>query len=116
MTLDDIVAASQPAIVRKEIDGKVYFLRPLTGAGREAYLRYVRDTANFTVPGIALFGLCDESGNVLGDPFNADHRAKIGSCDGQLTQTLADYFLDISGLTQKAVDEAEKKLSPSPRE
>lgn len=116
MTLDDIVAGAQPFVTSKEIKGRTYFIRPLTGVGREAYLRFVRDKDQFSIGGVVLFGLCDASGNALGDPFNAEDRAKIGSCDGQLLQALADVMMDISGLTDRSAKEAEKKSDRSPSE
>lgn len=114
LTLDGFVELAGPRLVRVEIDGQIYHLRPLSGAGREAYLRLVQEKPDHFIAGVLLFGLCNERGELLGDPFNAEHRAKVANVDGQLLQLLADEFLTASGLTDRASKEAEKKSDPSP--
>lgn len=116
MTLDEFVAKAGPQLVCVDIGGIIHHLRPLSGAGREAYLKLVNEKPENFIAGVVLFGLCNERGELLGDPFNADHRTKVANVDGQVLQRLADEFLTASGLTERASKEAEKKSDPSPSE
>lgn len=112
--LDSFLQTARPRPIPVELNGATYYVRPLTGAGREQYVALLKDKEAFSIPAIVLFGLCDAGGTLLGDPFNAADREKIKQADGDLLQRLADVLLEASGLVDKSAREAEKKSEPSP--
>lgn len=112
--LEQFLATARPRPMPIEIDGTTYYMRPLSGTGRGDYLRLVNDKDNFSMGAVVLLGLCGPDGELLGDAFSVDDRAKVDGADGGLLQRLADKMLEASGLVDRSAKAAEKKSEPSP--
>lgn len=113
--LDSFLATARPRIIPVDVDHARYYIRPLSGAGRVAYTKAVKEDW-FGLGVVVLFGLCTEDGTLLGDPFNEADRTRIDQADGGILQQLANRILEESGLVEKAADKAEKKSDPSQSE
>jgi hypothetical protein len=108
MSSRDALRAFKPKVHKHEYEGQTFHVRSLSGAGRAKYLELCNEKDGPRMSKVVALGLCDESGNL---EFNVEQEkdvAEIESVDGAVLQSIVFKLYEVSGLTKKALDEAEK--------
>lgn len=97
----------KPVPVEVEINGDKMFLISMNGARRAMYRDKLKDGvgAEFVVA----LTLCDAEGKLEYDCNNEDHIKELKEVDGSVLDKIAMKAFEVSGLTDKASSDAEKK-------
>lgn len=114
MSTRDTIRKARPKVHAVETpDGPVY-VRALSGAGRQRYLDFV-EAADGKVPygRVAALALCEPDGTMVYDPEEPADVEECAEIDGQTLDSICMKLFEVSGLTKKAGDDAEKKLDAS---
>ena len=116
MSTRDVLRAAKPKIHKIDTEHGDLYVRGLTGAGRALYLGLVNDAGNEGVPmhRTAALGLVEADGTPAYDIENEDHMRELAQVDGNLLQTICMKLFEVSGLSKKATEDAEKKSEASP--
>jgi len=107
----DALRVFRPKVHKFDHDGQTLHVRALSGAGRAKYLELCR-TGNDGSPAMArvvALGLCEEDGTLTYNVDNDKDVAEIEQVDGAVLQAVVFKLYEVSGLTKKAMEEAEKK-------
>lgn len=113
MSVRETIRKARPTISEYQLqDGNKVWVRALSGTGRAAYSEYVsqaRDNGGIRPEVIAAMGICEEDGTLAYDWRNpADLQELLEHLDGQDLDGIGLRLFEISGLTKRAVEEAEK--------
>jgi hypothetical protein len=92
---------------KHEYEGKTYYVRSLSGSGRAKFLSLQTDDKAHMAKVVAL-GLCEEDGALTYNIDNESDIAEVLECDGATLQSIAFKLYAVSGLSSKALEEAEK--------
>lgn len=115
MSVRDTVRRSKPTIVTFPLpNGESIWVRAFSGPGRAAYSAYVSDLGKEgrgAAPEIvAAMAICEEDGSLAYDWQKPEDLAEIaGHFDAHMLDEIGLKLFELSGLTKKAVDDAEKK-------
>jgi len=110
MSSRDALRSFRPKVHQHEYEGKSFHIRALSGAGRAKYLELVA-AAGDSSPSMAkvvALGLCEEDGVLTYNVDNEKDVAEINEVDGAVLQSIVFKLYEISGLTKKAIESAEK--------
>jgi hypothetical protein len=115
-TTREIIRAARPKVHQLETDHGALYVRGLTGAGRATYLGLVHEAGDAGVPmhKTAALGLCESDGTLVFDITNEEDMTELSEMDGDLLERICLKLFDVSGLSRRAQDEAEKKSAASP--
>jgi predicted nuclease with RNAse H fold len=97
-----------PEIASFQVRGQTYHVRGLSGKGLRLFRQLSKDGEPVTEVQMAAMGLCDESGALKYDVNNPAHLEELDEKAAAVIQKAALKFMEISGLTENAVEEAEK--------
>lgn len=101
----------QPKIKALEFEGVTHYVRALNGKGRRefrALSNEYKDKGGIGESEMAAMGLCDEAGVLKYDWKNPEHIAQLDAADGGFLEQVSTRFMDLSGLSTKADEQAEK--------
>lgn len=108
---DTIRLKAQPRIDYVDLDGEKVCVRALSGKGRAEYMQMVekqKENGGVKVEVIAAMAICEPDGTLAYDPNNDADVAELASKDGGFLSKVALKLFDISGLTEKSIEEEEK--------
>lgn len=111
MSVRETLKKHKPRLVEVEWNGDKLWVKGMSGADRQDYRnRVTKAEANGGFKNEYAFALAvrDENGVRQYDPDNADDIAEISELDGDLIDRVVLAYLGASGLTKKAVEDAEK--------
>lgn len=100
-----------PKVDFVEWNGEKHFVRALSGTDRAKYTALVqetKDSGGVPLETIVAFGLCEEDGTLAYDRTKPEDLAELGDRDGGFLEAIALKLFDISGLSNKAVEDAGK--------
>ena len=110
--LELLKEARRPTVERITLGGKEFFVRDMAPTQRTVYVQLVIQAAaeNAAVPPhvVVAQGICNEDGT---GPTQEERNAiaeEMATLSGQELQEAARKVLDLSGLTRKSQDRAEK--------
>jgi len=92
-------------------DGRKVFVRPLSGKGRKQYREYcehAKENGGITAEAVAAMGLCDAEGKLVYDFNNPQDMETLSEFDGAILDEIGIKLFEVSGLTKKAEEDAEK--------
>src|SRR5688500_7396930 len=103
MSSRESLRAFRPKIHKHEYEGKTFYVRALSGAGRAKYLELVQAGGDSGPPmaKVVALGLCEEDGS----PSYSDNEkeiAEINEIDGAVLQSIVFKLYEVSGLSKKA--------------
>ena len=107
MSTRDALRTFKPKVHSFEHGGQTLFVKALSGAGRAKFMELCKDGAPKMGKVVAL-GLCDEDGTLVYSVENTKDVEEIDAIDGAALQAIVFKLYEISGLTAKAIEEAEK--------
>lgn len=115
---DTLRTHGRPRIDSITVNGSKIYIRALSGAGRARYLEMVEAASAKTAnaASIAALGICEEDGTLVYDASKPEDLAELEEFDGALLAQISLKLFEISGLTQKAADDAAKNSEASPNE
>lgn len=110
MSSRDSLRAFKPKVHVFDHEGQTFHVRALSGAGRTKYLDlcHTGDGTPSMAKVVAL-GLCESDGSLTYNVDNDKDIAEINEIDGAVLQAIVFKLYEVSGLTKKALEEAEKK-------
>jgi hypothetical protein len=108
MSSRDSLRSFRPKVEKFEHGGQTFYVRGLSGAGRARFLEMSRDGSPPMAKVVAL-GLCEEDGTLTYNVDNEKDIAEINEVDGAVLQLIVLKLYEVSGLTAKAIEDAEKK-------
>jgi hypothetical protein len=116
MSTRDKLRQAKPKVTTVDTDHGSIHVRALSGAGRAAYFALVNEAGDGMAPmhKLAGLGLCEPDGTLAYDLDKPDDVAELAAVDGDVLQRICMALLDVSGLSQRAREEAEKKSDASP--
>jgi hypothetical protein len=98
--------------------GDPVYVKGMNGAARALFTQLGKDADGLPMHVIAAIGLCEEDGTMLFDCSTdkgiALAKLELSEVDGIDLQTICLKLYEVSGLTSKAIEEAEKKSEASP--
>lgn len=103
--------AAAPKIDAVEWGGERHYVRGMSGKLRGVYSALVqekKDKGGVPVEVIAAFGICEEDGTLAYDYAKPADIAELEDRDAGFLTAVALKLFELSGLTEKAVEEAEK--------
>lgn len=103
---------AKPKVGYVEVDGARIHIRAMSGSTRAKYMELVqakKDAGGVPIEVIAAFGICEEDGTLAYDHTKPDDLAELSELDADLLQQASLKLFELSGLTDKAVEDAEKK-------
>lgn len=111
MSSRDSLRSFRPKVEKFEHSGQTFHVRALSGTGRARYLDLCRvgGDAGPSMAKVVALGLCEEDGSLT---YNVDQEkdiVEIGEVDGSVLQAIVIKLYAVSGLTAKAIEDAEKK-------
>lgn len=110
MSTRDVIRRSRPKVHEVQTDEGPVYVRALSGTGRQKYLDIAEEAGDkFPAGRVAALALCEADGTPSYDPDKEDD---VRECSEMGTPTLDAICLklvEVSGLTKKAGDDAEKK-------
>ena len=113
MSTRDKIKSNRLAVVELSLStGTVVHVRAFSGPGRRAYSAYVdgaKDNGGVSSEAVAAMALCEEDGSLSYDWQNAEDLAELAAhIDATYLDAISIKIFEISGLSKKAVEEAEK--------
>ena len=113
MSTRDIVKKRTSRVLEVQLsDGDTVYIRTLSGTERDAFRDLVDKTklnGGLKPKLIVALALCEQDGTRVYDHEKPDDIREVGDMDGADLDAIAMKFLSASGLTEKAVEELEKK-------
>jgi len=103
--------AAAPKIDFVEWGGEKHFVRAMSGKLRSVYSELVqekKDKGGVPVEVIAALGICEEDGTLAYDYEKPADIAELEAHDAGFLTAVALKLFELSGLTEKKVEEAEK--------
>lgn len=107
MSSREVLRTFRPKVHKHEYEGQAFHVRALSGAGRSKLLSIVNDDKN-QLAKIVTLGLCEEDGSLSFNVDNEKDIAEIQEIDGSVLQSIAFKIYEISGLSVKEIEKAEK--------
>ena len=106
--LDQLRKAGSRKVLRVSHDGVTLHVRSMSGEWRAEFMRKLKAEEAVSDVWLAAVGLCGDGGEefMVGQALTAKVAA-IKDQDGALLNALARGTLEVSGLTEKAVEDAE---------
>lgn len=116
MSTRDVLRKAKPKVHSVDISSGTVYVRALSGGGRDAYLDLVKESEPKGPPShrVAALGLCEEDGTLSYDTADKKQMDELHQVDGEDLQKISMKLFEVSGLTEKSVDDAEKKSEASP--
>lgn len=110
MSSRDSLRSFRPKVEKFDHDGKTFYVRALSGAGRARYVELCRGGGDAGPPmgKVVALGLCEEDGALTYNVDNDKDIAEIGEVDGAVLQAIVIKIYQVSGLTSKAIEDATK--------
>ena len=109
---DTLRNKAKPRIDTIMHDGDTIHIIGMSGTRRAQYMELLqkyKDAGGMPVAIIAAFGICESDGTLAYDHAKAEDLAELGSMDASLLQAAALKLFQLSGLTEKAAEDIEKK-------
>jgi hypothetical protein len=106
----DALRAFKPKVHAFDHAGQTLHVRSLSGSGRSKYLELCRAAGDGSpsMAKVVALGLCEEDGSLTYNVDNEKDIAEIEQVDGEVLQAVVFKLYEVSGLTKKALEEAEK--------
>lgn len=97
--------------------GDSVYVKAMNGAARALFTQLGKEQDGLPMHVVAALGLCEEDGTMLFDCSTdkglALAKMELSEVDGIDLQTICLKLYEVSGLTSKAIEEAEKKSEAS---
>lgn len=107
MSSRDALRSFKPKVHQFDHQGQTFHVRALSGAGRAKYLDLCKND-NPPMAKVVALGLCEEDGALTYNADNEKDIAEIEAVDGEVLQAIVFKLYEVSGLTKKAIEAAEK--------
>jgi hypothetical protein len=115
MSLRDAVRGARAKVFPVDTPSGRFFVRQFDGATRQKYIDIVQaGNGAFPIGAVVALGLCEEDGSGGYDVDSASDVAEVSGMDTATLDAICTKLIDVSGLTVKAGDVAEKKSEASP--
>lgn len=115
--LEQLLAARRPQVHAVEIGGETFHLRSMAPSQRTIYaalvLQAAADKCYLPAHTIVSLGICNADGTRPTDEELPAITEALGVLDGVEVQAAAQKVLELSGLTKKAMEQAEKNAEPA---
>jgi hypothetical protein len=108
---DKIRTKAKPKIDFVQLDDEKIFVRALSGTSRGTYMLLVeewKEKGGVPMEVIAALAICEDDGTVAYDHNKPEDIAELADKDAGFLTSVALKLFSISGLTEKAVEAAEK--------
>jgi len=114
-SLRDQVRNARAKIHPVPTDDGVFYVRAFDGTTRQKYVDIVQEAdGKYPFGRIAALGLCEADGTAGYDPDNEDDVREVAAMNTPTLDIICRRLQEVSGLTAKAGDDAEKKSDASP--